>query len=558
MTCLRVALGQVNTTVGDLSGNIRRIVGAIDGARQAGADIVALPELAITGYPPEDLVFRSQFVRDNRMALDEVISAASDVTCVVGFVDSAEGQIYNAAAVIHDGALVDVYHKQLLPNYGVFDEQRYFGAGRSARIYAVGGAGVAVNICEDLWHSNGPAALQASRGAAIIVNINGSPYHRGKRTVRQEMLAERAGQTGAAIAYVNVVGGQDELVFDGDSTVISPSGRILARAAQFEEALLVCDVPVGKLDTERHADCLVVCGPGPSRQPIPSPPPPPDLGDIGGVYSALVTGTRDYARKSGFDRAIVALSGGIDSSLVATIAADALGPDNVVAIAMPSRYSSEASMLDAQSLTTALGMKLLASSIEPIFSAYTDTLLPMFEGAEADVTEENLQARVRGNIVMALSNKFGYLALATGNKSEYATGYATLYGDMSGGFAVIKDVPKTLAYDLCRYRNTLSDVIPESVITKPPSAELRHDQLDSDSLPPYEVLDSILRAYVEDDLPYGEIVAAGHPPGTVRQVISLVDRAEYKRRQGPPGVKITERNFGRDRRMPIVNRYRPF
>ena len=558
MIRLRVALGQINTTVGDLDGNAGKILESIRRARELDADIVALPELAVTGYPPEDLVFRAQFVADNRTALRDVIAASAGLTAIVGFVDAAGGAIYNAAAIIHDGELVDVYHKHLLPNYGVFDEQRYFRAGTSTRVYGVGGVAVAINVCEDIWRPDGPMAEQAALGAGLVVNINGSPYHRGKRAEREAMLAERARQAGAAIVYVNVVGGQDELVFDGGSIVVSPSGEILARAPQFEEALVVCDIPVDDRDPGCGDGYIAVCGPATDRRPIPPPIKAPALDDMAEVYGALVTGTRDYALKSGFGKAIVALSGGIDSSLVAAIAADALGAENVLGISMPSRYSSDASAMDAQALSAGLGMRLLSSSIEPAFSAYLDTLQPMFGGAEPDVTEENLQARVRGNIVMALSNKFGYLALTTGNKSEYATGYATLYGDMSGGFAVIKDVPKTMAYDLCRYRNTISAVIPESVIDKPPSAELRPDQLDADSLPPYEVLDPILKAYVEDDMSLGDIVGLGHPPGTVSQVISLVDRAEYKRRQAPPGVKITERNFGRDRRMPIINRYRPF
>ena len=558
MIRLRVALGQINTTVGDLDGNAGKILESIRRARELDADIVALPELAVTGYPPEDLVFRAQFVADNRTALHDLIAASAGLTAIVGFVDAAGGAIYNAAAIIHDGELVDVYHKHLLPNYGVFDEQRYFRAGTSTRVYGVGGVAVAINVCEDIWRPDGPMAEQAALGAGLVVNINGSPYHRGKRAEREAMLAARARQAGAAIAYVNVVGGQDELVFDGGSIVVSPSGEVLARAPQFEEALVVCDIPVEDRDPGCGDGYIAVCGPATDRRPIPPPIKAPALDDMAEVYGALVTGTRDYALKSGFENAIVALSGGIDSSLVAAIAADALGAENVLGISMPSRYSSDASAMDAQALSAGLGMRLLSSSIEPAFSAYLDTLQPMFGGAEPDVTEENLQARVRGNIVMALSNKFGYLALTTGNKSEYATGYATLYGDMLGGFAVIKDVPKTMAYDLCRYRNTISAVIPESVIDKPPSAELRPDQLDADSLPPYEVLDPILKAYVEDDMSLGDIVGLGHPPDTVSQVLSLVDRAEYKRRQAPPGVKITERNFGRDRRMPIINRYRPF
>jgi NAD+ synthase (glutamine-hydrolysing) len=567
MTALRVALAQINATVGDLDGNVRMVVDYVGRARDLGADLVALPELAITGYPPEDLVFRPQFVAANRQALDAVIAGSHGITVVVGFVDSdapsesGRGRIYNAAAIASDGKLVSVYRKQLLPNYGVFDEQRYFTPGETIGVYGIGGSPVAVNICEDIWQPHGPTAAQAARGARLIVNINGSPYHRGKRAQRESMLAERARENGVAIAYVNMVGGQDELVFDGGSVVISPTGEVVTRAPQFEENLLVCDVPITPLaiDPGKAEAFIAVSGakpkPGPSLKASPDPAP---LGDLAEVYAALVTGTRDYARKTGFDKVVLALSGGVDSTLVAVIAADALGPENVVVVSMPSRYSSEGSVTDADALARNLGVEMLSTPIEQVFGAYLKTLEPAFSGTEPDVAEENLQSRIRGDLVMALSNKFGYLALTTGNKSEYATGYATLYGDMSGGFAVIKDVPKTLVYDLCRYRNTVSPVIPVSVIDKPPSAELRPDQFDEDSLPPYDVLDAIAKAYVENDMPYAQIVELGHAPETVQRVISLIDRAEYKRRQAAPGVKITERNFGRDRRMPIINRYRPF
>jgi NAD+ synthase (glutamine-hydrolysing) len=581
MTALRVALAQINATVGDLDGNVRKVVDYVGRARDLGADVVALPELAITGYPPEDLVFRPQFVEANRQALNDVIAESHGITVIVGFVDSDPspgphsdpnpnpeiGGIYNAAAIASDGKVVSVYRKQLLPNYGVFDEQRYFAPGTVTNVYVIGGSPVAVNICEDIWQPHGPTGAQASQGARLIVNINGSPYHRGKRVQREGMLAERARENGVAIAYINMVGGQDELVFDGGSVVISPRGDVIARAKQFDEDLLVCDVPIPPIapNTGTAEAFIAISGARPTPRPaLASSPNLVPLGDMAPmsdleeVYTALVTGTRDYARKTGFEKVVLALSGGIDSTLVAVIAADALGPENVVVVSMPSRYSSEGSVTDADVLARNLGVEMLSTPIEPVFAAYLSTLEGAFTGTEPDVAEENLQSRIRGDLVMALSNKFGYLALTTGNKSEYATGYATLYGDMSGGFAVIKDVPKTLVYDLCRYRNTVSPVIPESVITKPPSAELRPDQFDADSLPPYDVLDPIAKAYVEDDLPYGQIVELGYAPETVQRVISLIDRAEYKRRQAAPGVKITERNFGRDRRMPIINRYRPF
>ena len=568
---LRVALAQINVTVGDLDGNVRKIADYINRSRDLGADLVAFPELAVTGYPPEDLVFKPQFVADNRRALEEIVARSQAITVVVGFVDADPGgagigigdgaRIYNAAAVACDGRLAGVYRKHLLPNYGVFDERRYFTPGDAAPVYSLAGATVAANVCEDIWSGAGPTAAQANKGARLVVNINGSPYHRGKRAEREAMLAERARESGVCIAYVNMVGGQDELVFDGGSVVLSPTGEVVARAPQFEEALLVrdLDLPTIAEGAETGGHIFVSPAREPARRPsLPAPSQAPPMSDPAEVYTALVTGTRDYTHKTGFEKVVIALSGGIDSTLVAVIATDALGPENVVCMSMPSRYSSEGSVLDSVTLAENLGIELASAPIEPIFSAYLSTLEPAFAGTERDVAEENLQSRIRGDLVMALSNKFGYLALTTGNKSEYATGYATLYGDMSGGFAVIKDVPKTLVYDLCRYRNTVSPVIPESVIEKPPSAELRPDQLDADSLPPYDVLDPILEAYVEDDLPYADIVALGYSPETVQRVIALVDRAEYKRRQAAPGVKITERNFGRDRRMPIINRYRPY
>ena len=569
MRTFRVALAQINVTVGDLDGNTAKIIEYIDRARSLKADLVAFPELAITGYPPEDLIFKPQFVRDNKARMRQVVRASVDIAVVVGFVDG-DSEIYDAAAVAHDGELADVYHKMLLPNYGVFDERRYFSAGSVCPVYVVSGTAVGVNVCEDIWYDEGPAATQAAAGAEVIVTINGSPFHAGKRDERRDVLVPRAADNRVYLAYVNLVGGQDELVFDGASVVLDPSGDTIAQGSQFEEELIVADLDVGSFSSSRKprpssdgdqpSRMYAVSGfTGPDRPAIPLRQ-PVTYDEVGEVYAALVTGTRDYVTKCGFSQVLVALSGGIDSSLVTTIAADALGPDKVLAVSMPSRFSSEGSVLDAKALAENLGVELTVVPIEDAFAAYLDTLEPHFEDAEWGTAEENLQSRTRGNLIMALSNKSGRLVLATGNKSEMATGYATIYGDMAGGFAVIKDVPKTLVYRLAEYRNGLDSgpVIPRSVLDKPPSAELRPDQKDEDSLPPYPTLDPILKAYVEDDLAYEEIVGMGYDEGTVRRVIALVDGSEYKRRQAPPGIKITPRNFGRDRRMPIANAYRPF
>jgi NAD+ synthase (glutamine-hydrolysing) len=574
MRNLRVGLAQINVTVGDLKGNVARILDAVEQARAQGVDLVAFPELAITGYPPEDLLLRPQFVRDNLDALDSVVKGSAGVTLVVGFVD-AEEDIYNAAAVIHDGRLVDVYRKQYLPNYGVFDEERYFAASSVCAVYEVAGVDVGVNICEDIWYPEGPAQAQALAGAQVILNISSSPFDAGKRLSRERMLSTRASDGGVMLCYLNLVGGQDELVFDGNSVVFDPEGKVLARARSFEEELLVCDLNLDKVMQSRLHSPLrrkerpVLAGAQPARvrisaQPFAAerPPLPPrrvvPLEGEAEVYAALVLGTRDYVRKNGFSKVLLGLSGGLDSSIVAAIAVDALGPENVVGVSMPSRYSSEGSRSDAQELAANLGIRLLTIPIEEAFSAYLNLLSEEFAGSEPGVAEENLQARVRGNILMALSNKFGWLVLPTGNKSEMATGYSTLYGDMAGGYAVIKDVPKTLAYKLAEYRNARDrrPVIPQASITKPPSAELRPDQVDQETLPPYEVLDPIIQAYVEEDKSLADILAMGFDEETVRRVIRMVDSNEYKRRQAPPGVKITPRAFGRDRRLPIANRYR--
>ena len=560
---LRVGLAQINTTVGDLEGNVAKVLDFVVRARELGVDIVSFPELTVTGYPPEDLLLRPSFVRDNREALEAVVNGCGGITAVVGFVD-LDGGIYNAAAVIHDGRLADVYHKQKLPNYGVFDEVRYFRPGDSYPVYAVAGVSVGVNVCEDIWYPGDPTQAQARAGAQVIININGSPYHAGKRDLRQEMLATRARDYGVFLCYANQVGGQDELVFDGGSMVLGPDGGLVAQAAMFEEELLVCDLTIGEAKEAKRprrvrrvalSDEPFVSDKPPVEPRVATPPE-----REAEVYAALVIGTRDYLRKTGFQKVVIALSGGIDSSLVAAVAVDAIGKENVVGVSMPSRYSSEGSIKDAQEFSQRQGIKLMIIPIEPAHSAYLEMLEPVFAGTEPGASEENIQARIRGNIVMALSNKFGWLVLTTGNKSEMATGYATLYGDMAGGFAVIKDVPKTLVYRLARYRNTWREgpVIPETVIEKPPSAELKPGQLDQDSLPPYEELDAVLEAYVEDDKSVEEIAAMGHDRDLVVRVIQMVNRNEYKRRQSPPGVKITPRAFGRDRRLPIANRYKGF
>ncbi|HLZ71191.1 MAG TPA: NAD+ synthase [Dehalococcoidia bacterium] len=580
MRTLRVALAQINATVGDIEGNAAAIVAQIARARDAGADVVCLPELALTGYPPEDLLLRRQFVEDNLRALHDLLPHTQGITAVVGFVDLAN-DIYNAAAILSDGRHVDSYHKQFLPNYGVFDEDRYFQRGRRAPVYEIAGAKVGVNICEDIWYPGGPTQEQALAGAEVILNINASPFHAGKRSFREKMLGTRAADNTVAVCFVNMVGGQDELVFDGGSMIFDPAGDLVAAAPSFAEDLLLCDIDVDAVvqarlhDSRRRKEqfdfegetagrkSIFVSGVSPRherRTPLPAPNRIEPLGRAAEVYQALVTGTRDYMRKNGFRDVFIALSGGVDSSITAVVAVDALRAEHVTGVSMPSRYSSDHSRSDAAELAQNLGIRCLTLPIEAAFSASLKTLEPIAGELAPGLAEENLQARIRGNYLMFLTNKFNALALTTGNKSEMATGYSTLYGDMAGGFAVIKDVPKTLLYEVCRYRNTLGErpVIPENVLVKEPSAELRPDQKDSDSLPPYEVLDPILEAYVEDDRTVDEIVALGFDEALVQRVITLVNRSEHKRRQAPPGVKITPRAFGRDRRLPIANRYRGY
>ncbi len=571
---LRVALAQINPTVGDLKGNAETISAWIQKARAAGADLVAFPELALTGYPPEDLLLKPSFIRDNLAVLQELVAETRGIAAVIGFVD-LQGDIYNSAAFAHDGRLHGVYHKVYLPNYGVFDEERYFQRGRRCPIFELDGVRVGLSICEDMWYPSGPVSLQAQHGAELLVNINGSPFHAGKQRSRATMVATRAMDSRAFVAWVNTVGGQDELIFDGNSAVFSPDGDVIAQAPSFEEHLLVADVDVGSVFGERLHDTrlrqeaqhnvqidlqvteITIDDKARARRQdhVAAPVATPLSGDAE-VYAALVLGTRDYVRKNGFHKVLLGLSGGVDSALTAVVAADALGPANVTGVLMPSRYTSRENLEDAGLLAEALGIPTIEIPIETVHRAFEETLDPQFRGTKPGIAEENIQARIRGDLLMALSNKHGWLLLTTGNKSELATGYCTLYGDMAGGFAVLKDIPKTLVYRLSRHRNSSDgSVIPERVFTKAPSAELRANQKDADNLPPYEELDPILEAYVEDDRSYEELVAAGHDPEMVRRVIRLVDTSEYKRRQAPPGIKITPRAFGRDRRMPITNRY---
>jgi NAD+ synthase (glutamine-hydrolysing) len=553
---LRLALAQIDPTVGDIEGNVRLISESIDRARDRGAQLVLLPELCVSGYPPEDLVLRRDFLDAVREGLDGIATEVDGIVALVGFperverspeelqhfdplIDPPPPPAYNSLAVVVDGEVRAVYRKCDLPNYGVFDERRYFEPGTEAALIGVDDAMVGLTVCEDIWHPGFPEAEEAAAGAHLIVNASASPYHRGKGRAREGMIAERARTNGVAFALCNTVGGQDELVFDGASVVVGADGETLARAAQFEPELLVCDLtPAG----DGHATARIA-------EPIAS--------EEAEVYSALTLGLRDYVEKNGFDHVVIALSGGIDSALVALIAVDALGADRVSVVVMPSPNSSDDTQFDARTIAANLGVELIEISIAEAMEAYEHALAQSFEGTEPDIAEENLQARIRGNLVMALSNKFGWLVLTTGNKSELSVGYATLYGDMAGGFAVIKDIFKLLVYRLVNWRNEHEgrELIPASVIERPPSAELRPDQLDEDSLPPYETLDRILEAYVERDEGIDALVAQGLPEDIVMDVIRLVDRAEYKRRQAPPGIRVSTKAFGRDRRLPITNRF---
>lgn len=564
---LRVAGAQLDFVVGDIGGNEERILEAMRSASRSGADVLVLPELAITGYPPEDLVLRRGFVDANLEALGRLAAEAGPMAVVIGFVDrldearkdddSIERGVANAAAILHDGEVVDVYHKVLLPNYGVFDEARYFAEGRTPmRLHEIAGVRCGISICEDIWDEDGPPTGHAVGGADVIININGSPYHVFKRSERAAMLERRAIDGACPIVYVNTVGGQDELVFDGGSMVLLPDGSVLARSPEFREDLFVVDVPVD--DRRPPLLPIIDVGPGSGHRPeIPAPEIAPSPGDLEEVYLALCTGLRDYVLKNGFSEVVIGLSGGIDSAVTAAIAADALGSDAVHGVTMPTRYSSPGSVDDSLDLAERLGIRIDTVPIDDIFAGFLDALAPVFGDAPENVAEENLQSRIRGTVLMAISNKHGGMVVATGNKSEMAVGYATLYGDMNGGYAVLKDVYKTMVYDLARWRNTQGSVIPEAIIDKAPSAELRPDQRDEDSLPPYPVLDDILYRYIELDMTASEIVEAGLDEATVREIARLVDRNEYKRRQAAPGVKITLKAFGRDRRLPLTNGFRP-
>lgn len=579
MRMLRIALAQINPTVGDFEGNVSKIIHYFENAGKAGAQIVVFPELAITGYPPEDLLLKPNFIEDNLEALKKVQKKVKDIIAIVGFVDRSD-DIYNAAAIIYNKKLINTYHKMYLPNYGVFDEVRYFQAGGRCSIYRIGDVCFGVNICEDIWYSEGPTRMQALSGAEVIININASPFRIGKGKSRENMLSTRSSDSIAIVAYLNTVGGQDELVFDGDSLILDQNGNVIARGKQFREDLIIADLNLDAVSMKRLyaprrrqevmklekgvVEEFIIHGERKLHEERTVPDLPPVeykiMEPLEEVYEALVLGTSEYISKNGIKGVVIGQSGGIDSSLVSTIAVDAIGRENVTGLFMPSPYTSKESKEDVYSLANNLGVKIIEISIHSIFKGYLDTLKEQFQGLSEDVTEENIQARIRGNILMAFSNKFGWLVLTTGNKSELSVGYATLYGDMAGGFAVIKDVPKTMVYELCRWKNKKEGkaVIPERVIRKEPSAELKPNQKDTDTLPPYSLLDPILKAYIEDDKGFDEILSLGCEVDSAQKVIRMVDTSEYKRRQAPPGIKITKRAFGRDRRFPITNKYRGY
>jgi len=590
MRVMRIGLCQINPTVGDLEGNYRRIADGIHRARAQGVDLLAFPEMSVPGYPPEDLLLKPSFIRGVIEHTKSLAPLTAGMTVIVGTIDR-DADLYNAAAVLHDGALCGIYRKQMLPNYGVFDENRYFMPGRDNPVFVRGETVIGVNICEDIWYPGGPVEEQVLRdGAEIVVNISASPYHAGKARSRRRMLATRAADNVAAVCYVNMVGAQDEIVFDGGSVIMDEQGRLLAEGRMFEEDLVVADLDLSGVFNARLHDPRLRKGrlyddgdPSPRVQlPARTTAAPAGIeGDAGAVavearpalerreapiqrelvaeiYDALVLGTRDYVRKNGFHTVVIGLSGGIDSALTACVAVDALGPKHVIGVSMPSSFTSSASREDAEALAARLGVEMRTIPLGDVFDSYRNALAPSFEGREEDITEENLQARIRGNYLMALSNKFGWLVLTTGNKSEVSVGYSTLYGDTAGGFSVLKDVWKTMVYQLAVHRNHVGGKppIPERTITRPPSAELREGQTDQDTLPPYDVLDPILRMYVEEDRSVQEIAELGYEEALVRRIVRMVDQSEYKRRQCPPGVKITPRAFGKDRRLPITNRWR--
>ncbi len=572
MKKLRLALAQINSTVGDIEGNTEKIIKKIKEAKHHDVDIIAFPELAVTGYPPEDLLLKPSFIDKNIRYIEKIAQESRNIISIVGFVDKVE-DIYNASAVLLDGKIVAKYHKNYLPNYGVFDEVRYFQKGNEITILNIEGYKIGMSICEDIWYPENPINIQAIEGAELVININASPYYAGKVKVREDMLRVRARDNLISIAYVNLVGGQDELVFDGNSFVVGPDGDIIAKGKAFEEDLLICDLDLDAIfrkqlkdnrlrnlrasykREERVIEVFLDYKIKDKLELIPQRV-ELDLKEAEEIYKALVLGLKDYIHKNNFEKVVIGLSGGIDSSLTATIAVDALGSENVKGVLMPSQYTSKESIEDAKQLAQNLGIEIFVLPITDIFYNYLDELKPVFEGLEPDVTEENLQARIRGNLLMALSNKFRWIVLATGNKSEMSVGYATLYGDMVGGFAVLKDVYKTKVYELAQYRNSLSPVIPERVLHKPPSAELKPGQTDEEELLPYVILDEIIYMYVEEDISAEDIAKKGFDRESVERVIKMIDRNEYKRRQAPVGIRITPRGFGKDRRMPITNKYR--
>jgi NAD+ synthase (glutamine-hydrolysing) len=557
---VRLALAQINTIVGDIDGNVQKIIEQISRARVCGADMVAFPELAITGYPPEDLLLKDHFVTRNLKALKAVARASKGMIVILGVVDrDRKGLLYNAAAVIAGGKIGAIYHKEHLPNYSVFDEKRYFACGKeaSAKVFKAGDLIFGVNVCEDIWADAGPWKKQVNAGASLIINISSSPYEIGKREERLKLLRRRAKATGAMFAYVNLVGGQDELVFDGASLVVNAAGKLVAWGKQFAEDMVIYDVHSLKPRKAPRAVPLV-CKTAVSLKPVNIFNAPCVLSRVEEIYEAVVLGTRDYIVKNGFKKVLIGLSGGIDSALVAAIAVEAVGKENVVAISMPTRFNAEATKSDARALAKNMGIAFHEIPIEGVFESFLSLVGPFFKDTSPGLAEENLQARIRGNLLMAFSNKFGWLLLTTGNKSEMATGYCTLYGDMSGGYAVIKDILKTTVYELSEYVNIKAghEVIPRTIITRPPSAELRFDQKDQDSLPPYSVLDELLGLYVEDHRGLEDMKKACGDMKMVEKVVSLVDKSEYKRRQAPPGVKISKRAFGKDWRLPLTNRYK--
>ncbi|PIV24601.1 MAG: NAD+ synthase, partial [Deltaproteobacteria bacterium CG03_land_8_20_14_0_80_45_14] len=572
MRTLRIGLCQINTIVGDIEGNTRKILGYIAKGKRMGADLLAFPEMAVTGYPPEDLLLMPKFIEANLKAVKTIAKATSSITVVVGFVNK-DGDIFNSAALLHDGKLIDVYSKIYLPNYGVFDEDRYFQRGKENFIFTLKSTPIGLSICEDLWYPGDPIRTQTLYGGAeLIVNISSSPYHAGKCAFREKMISTRASDNAAIVAYCNLVGGQDELVFDGGSLIFDQRGELMVRGRQFEEDLILSDLDMEAVfrmrlhdprirrerfsEEEKGLRKIELTNQTHSIRKKPSIPKRDSkpLDRLSEIYTALVLGTGDYIRKNGFKQVLIGLSGGIDSALTAAVAVDALGKKGVIGVAMPSQYSSKGSIEDTELLAKNLGIRLLKIPITEIFRAYLKTLSSSFRGLKPNVTEENIQARIRGNILMALSNKFGWLVLTTGNKSEMSVGYCTLYGDMAGGYAVLKDVPKTLVYELTELRNKKEGkaIIPKNIFIKPPSAELRPNQKDEDSLPPYPVLDPILQAYVEEDKEVRDITKMGFKENMIKEVINMVDRNEYKRRQSPPGIKITHRALGKDRRLPVT------